>query len=348
MPPNTPNAPMGITPAEYNQLQEYARQTGANVYPYVSNPSNQNFVPASEILERLNPNNMAIGATSPLGGSMGGAQYIPRFPSSLQEQYEKLFSSSLQRLNNQFAQGQSAIDPILEQQRREFYTQTAPGLAEMFTAGGGSGATAGSNFIGQLGAAGAGLNENLAGLRARYNLDERNQLLHILGQSPYETVFAPAQQQPPQRKWWQDLLASLGQAGAGAAAGFLAGGPVGAAVGGLGGLGSSVANSLLNRGQVAPAPVQRQVVSNAGSFPAVQQQAQQFGNFLQGLEPSSGAGKLLTPQALQQLQSITGSTVGAAEDFARTFRQPGTRQSGSRGGLYSRLTPELAQYAGVR
>jgi hypothetical protein len=76
--------------------------------------------------------------------------------------------------NNQFDFG-----PIAQEARGNFYGNTIPTLAERFTAMGG-GAQNSSAFQGALGRAGAGLEQNLAALRSKYNLlGQQNALSQI-------------------------------------------------------------------------------------------------------------------------------------------------------------------------
>ena len=74
----------------------------------------------------------------------------------------------------------AGFDPIAKQQREEFKTQTIPSIMERFTAAGGSGTLHSSGLEGKLGAAGAGLDTQLAALKANYGLSNRQGLLQQL------------------------------------------------------------------------------------------------------------------------------------------------------------------------
>lgn len=89
------------------------------------------------------------------------------------------------------------FNPIAQQAQSNFYEDTVPTLAERFTAMGNGQRS--SAFEGALGRAGAGLNENLAALKAQYdyqnNQNQQSQLLNRLqvGLRPqYENSFVPS------------------------------------------------------------------------------------------------------------------------------------------------------------
>jgi hypothetical protein len=68
--------------------------------------------------------------------------------------------------------------PIEDEAKSNFKSQTIPSIAERFTALG-SGPNS-SNFIGRLGAAGAGLNQSLASLKSNIGLQQRGQQQNFL------------------------------------------------------------------------------------------------------------------------------------------------------------------------
>ena len=77
---------------------------------------------------------------------------------------------------------------------RQFNEQIVPGIAERFS-GMGSGAQGSSAFGQQLGAAGAGLSENLAGMRAGLQQNAMGQLMQMMGMGmgakPFENIYQP-------------------------------------------------------------------------------------------------------------------------------------------------------------
>jgi len=111
---------------------------------------------------------------------------------------------------------------------RQFHEQTVPGLSEQFA---GLGALSSSGFQQALGQAGAGLSENLAGLRSGLQMQAAGQsqssLQNLLGMSTQGLV-------PKQLGFLKQLLLSLG-GGAGQGFGQLAGGGLGSMFGGRGG-----------------------------------------------------------------------------------------------------------------
>jgi hypothetical protein len=80
---------------------------------------------------------------------------------------------------------------------RQFQQQTIPSLAERFSSLG-SGAQGSSAFGQQMGAAGAGLQENLASIRGSMQQNALSSLLGFgqlgLGSQPYANIFRPATQ----------------------------------------------------------------------------------------------------------------------------------------------------------
>jgi len=102
----------------------------------------------------------------------------------------QLLSQSSQGLQNPYA----GFDPIAEQAQSKFQRDIIPGLAERFTAMGGSGTRSSSDFGGTLGGAASDLQQGLASLRAQYGLQNREGLLRQgqLGLTPqFERINEP-------------------------------------------------------------------------------------------------------------------------------------------------------------
>lgn len=78
---------------------------------------------------------------------------------------------------------------------RQFNEQTVPGLAERFS-GAGAGAQSSSAFGQQLGAAGAGLSENLGALRGGLQMQAMGPLMQMLqqamGNRSFENIYRPS------------------------------------------------------------------------------------------------------------------------------------------------------------
>lgn len=258
-------------------------------------------------------------ADSQSSGSAGRYTFQPRYPGQLQSQYEQLFGNAINRLNERFSpNSQYGIDPILKQAEQDYYTQTLPGLRESYTRLGGQNS---ARFPAELQISGQNFATNLAALKAQHGLDEQRQLMQYLNHSPYENVYEAGI--PPQQAQQSGpgLLTSLGDIAAQTALGYATGGPAGAAIGGGAGLWNRLRNFLgSNNNQQQPAqypqPIQQRPVAGA----PVQIQSDQQ-SLLDNISRRAAPGYQLSPQELQQIQSVTGG-VGAGEDFARTFKQP--------------------------
>ena len=133
-----------------------------------------------------------------------------------QQQQQNQFGPPPQGLNAYSNYGGS-FAPIAQQAMSQFASDTVPGLAERFTALGGGGTSLGSSgFQGALGAAGAGLQENLASLGSQYGLQQRGLDLQQQGQN--QGFFSNLAQlgQRPQNEFAyvpgrQGFLPALGQ-----------------------------------------------------------------------------------------------------------------------------------------
>lgn len=109
-------------------------------------------------------------------------------PNQMQGQDEFL-RMALEQLQNP----QAGFAPIAQQAREQFEQQTVPSIAERFSALG-SGAQGSSAFGQQLGAAGAGLESDLASQQAKFGQKQQGlaQQLAGLGMQPsFETKIQP-------------------------------------------------------------------------------------------------------------------------------------------------------------
>jgi hypothetical protein len=133
-----------------------------------------------------------------LVGSPGQLQQFPRLSPqqlNLQQGLTPAINSLLPQATGQGGQGFN-FAPIAQQARTQFNTQTIPSLAERFTSLGAQGSSA---FQGALGAAGAGLEEGLAGLESKYGLAQQGQqqqlllaLLSMALQPQHENAYFPS------------------------------------------------------------------------------------------------------------------------------------------------------------
>src|SRR5690348_5136113 len=141
----------------------------------------------------VTPIGAAIGKGGSPGYLVGHNPYTPGAQSGL----DWLIQSGQAGLQGLPAAGFD-FAPLAQQAKSQFYQDTVPTLAERFTAlGNGQRSSA---FEGALGRAGAGLEENLAALKAQYDYNNfQNQQSHylnrILGgiQPQYQQTFIPPQ-----------------------------------------------------------------------------------------------------------------------------------------------------------
>jgi len=147
-----------------------------------------------------------------LGGLFGSGpqpsrtEQVPRFTPQQQAMQNQMLSM-MGPLMQQMQQPQQKFDfgPVEQQARTQFREQTIPGLAERFT-GMGAGGQRSSAFQGALGRAGAGLEENLAGMKSGIGLQQQGMeqqrmqslLASLLGggmQPSFESYYTPRTQQ---------------------------------------------------------------------------------------------------------------------------------------------------------
>ena len=111
----------------------------------------------------------------------------------------------------------AGFDPIAQQARSRFQTQTLPSLAERFTSFG-QGGQRSSDFMGAMAGAGADLDEGLAAQQSQYGLQNRGLLQQLLGMSmqpSFENIYQPEQMGGMQR-FGANLLGQSPQMFAGA------------------------------------------------------------------------------------------------------------------------------------
>ncbi len=149
-----------------------------------------------------------------------------------------LIPQGLQNLN--LPGNQSSFDPIENEARRKFSQRSLPGLAERFAGLGNDRLDSGSFQQAREGAIGD-FESQIASLRAQHGLQEQglqsNNLFNSLrgALSPQFDYYAQPGQKSFARNTFDTLLPIAGEA----AAGYLAGGPAGAALGGIKGAASA-------------------------------------------------------------------------------------------------------------
>lgn len=128
-----------------------------------------------------------------LMGSPGKEQQFQRFTGEQQGALSQLLSTGLGGMQSQ--QSQFDFAPIAQQARTQFQQQTVPSIMERLTSMGVSNSGALPQLLSQ---AGAGLEENLAGMQSRIGLQqqgmEQQRLLSMLGmalQPQFESAYMP-------------------------------------------------------------------------------------------------------------------------------------------------------------
>jgi len=134
-----------------------------------------------------------IGALASLFGKKTRAKttQLPQLTPEQQQWQLQAGNQAMQGLQDPAA----GFDPIAQQARSQFQTQTLPTLAERFTSFG-QGGQRSSDFMGAMAGAGADLEEGLAAQRAQYGLQNRGMLQQLLGMSmqpSFENIYQPEQ-----------------------------------------------------------------------------------------------------------------------------------------------------------
>jgi len=123
------------------------------------------------------------------GGLTGGKGKFKQTPNKYNPQQQALYNQLMQQAQgNLGGQGFNNIENYAKQQ---FHSDIIPSLAERFTSLGGSQTRGSSDFIGSLGAAGAGLSSQLAAMRHQYGLDNQQSALQLLQHGGTEQYYEP-------------------------------------------------------------------------------------------------------------------------------------------------------------
>jgi len=112
---------------------------------------------------------------------------IPRFDQPQQEAMRGALGMGMEGLRDPYA----GFEPIAQQARSRFQSQTMPSLMERF---GGLGATRSSGYKGLMAGAGEDFEQQLAAMRAQYGLQNRSSLMQLLGlglQPQFENIYRP-------------------------------------------------------------------------------------------------------------------------------------------------------------
>jgi len=140
--------------------------------------------------------NIGTGAKNFLVGSPGQLEQLPRL-NPQQLQLQSRIGNTASNMLGSLGQNQFNFEPIAQQARTNFQTKTIPSIANRFAALGAQGSGA---YQHALGSAGAGLEEGLAALQAKYGLAQSGQqqqlLLSLLAQAlqpQNENIYSPGQ-----------------------------------------------------------------------------------------------------------------------------------------------------------
>jgi len=135
---------------------------------------------------------IGYGAQELPGGTT--AVQTPRFTPQQRGGYEQLLQQGLSGMQNIPS---AQFGPIADLYKTQFQQQTIPTIAERFT-GMGAGGQRSSAFEQALGGAGAGLNQQLAGMEQQFNMQQRGQeisrLMNMLQmglQPQFQTDYIP-------------------------------------------------------------------------------------------------------------------------------------------------------------
>lgn len=149
-----------------------------------------------------------------LSSSLGSAashrgrfQQLDRFSPQQNSQLDQLTQLGLGQLQNPY----QGFQGIADQARSNFNNVTVPGLAERFA--GSNSRTSSPAYLQQLGAAGAGLDTNLAALQSQYGLQQQSNAQGLLGmglQPRFDQTYIPGG-----NNFLSSLLGGVGRAGAG-------------------------------------------------------------------------------------------------------------------------------------
>lgn len=137
-------------------------------------------------------------------------QQVPTVTPEVMQALQQILQGGLHNLQNPY----EGFEPIEQQAREQFATNTAPGIAERFTSLGGEGTRRSPNSQGAIYAAGAGLERQLAALRSQYGFENKNQALQQLelGMKPsFKNIHRPSQSGLIEDLWKQ-IIPGLGSA----------------------------------------------------------------------------------------------------------------------------------------
>lgn len=125
----------------------------------------------SDLLYALGPLAGGLGTKSGrnfLFGKGSSTEQIPRLNPEQQDALSQLLQTGMSTIQDP----EKGFEPIARQAKSRFEQEGIPSIAERFTSMG-QGAQRSSDFMGALGSARAGLDENLAGMQANYGMQNK-------------------------------------------------------------------------------------------------------------------------------------------------------------------------------
>lgn len=146
---------------------------------------------------------------------------MPRFTSAQQSMLNQISQQAMQGLQNPY----EGFQPLAEQARRQFTSETLPSLTERFTALNPS-AQRSSDFQGVMQGAGSDFEKDLLAMQSQYGMQNRNLLQSLLNlglQPQYENIYQPEGAGAMQQLG--SMLTGVGLAGLGKIAGGYASRP---------------------------------------------------------------------------------------------------------------------------
>lgn len=158
------------------------------------------------------------GGASAGTGQTGPGSGFEQSPNKFNPQQQQALNQSLSTGQQNLQNPMSGFEPIEQYARNRFQKRTLPGLAERFTALGGSDTRGSSGLLGTLSGASADLEQGLAALKAQYGQNNQSNALQQLqlGLTPQQDMMYFGQR--------PDLGGQLLQAGGGALGSYLGGG----------------------------------------------------------------------------------------------------------------------------
>ena len=121
-----------------------------------------------------------------LTGSPGGIQTVPKYRPNQEQYMDELLPFAMRGIQNPY----EGFEPIAQYARKNFQEQTIPQMMQNFVASGSNAPTSPGPWN-QQGRAAEGMEANLAALQSQYGLQNRGQMMNLLGMglTPRDAMF---------------------------------------------------------------------------------------------------------------------------------------------------------------